>query len=254
MALAAPTQVGSQIEQAAAPGTNATATVTSASRTWVADELIIAGCHMIENSGASWDFISLTASGGAITTPVIYNTTSFDNGGGYSGRAAIIVAKVTTGWTGTVSAARTAGSADHWTRAGFYFLTGQDLTTPVPQAKGTTVVAPGGGTSLAIALPGAPASTSLVFGCVEDGSSSAAFTPPTNFTEIAERVDANYGSGENAYDLASAATSNTWTGLNNDGMGGVVIEIAEASAGGTNVPLHILNPNIPFAHGYQGTR
>lgn len=230
MALSTPTLIGTQIEQAAAAGTNSTATVTSASATWAADDLCVCCWQMSSNAVSAWNYASLTASGGAIGTPVNNSSNWTLDSGGYKVRTGITVVKVTTGFTGTFTWSRTAGSADHWTTVGFYKVTGQDLTTPIAQsAQGT--VSPSAG-NLSINFGSTPNSTSLAMGAVIVNGSQT-FTPPTGWTETAERTEAGWGANvENAYDLASAAQNNTWGLASASRAIGLIVEIAEAGGGG----------------------
>ena len=231
-------------KEAAAPGTNASDTCTSSSRTWATDDLLAVVMSIQYNSGSVWDLISITPSGGAFGTLDIQSGTNATFGGGYFGRVSVGIAKCTSGFTGTIDAKRTAGSADHWTVASFAIVTGQDLTTPRPQAIATAAVASGGSTTVTPSLGAAPASTSLLIGGLASGDTSATSTPPSGWTENAES-SASFGDNEQATILTGGSTSASWVvTANSFGVTASFIEIQVASGSTIDVPL--LVPPMQF--------
>lgn len=226
------TQIGTQIEQVAAGGNNDLNTVTSASFSASVDDLLVVCFQTIENSVDAWDANTFTVSTGTIGTVTKYTSSSQDVSGGYNGRASILVAKVTgTITTGTITASRTptGNAGDHWTTAGFYRISGQDLTTPVPQAAVSNGSA--GSASAALNLGSAPATGSMVIAAIAVNAGTT-ITPPGSFTEFERQEGAAWGGTvNNSYDIGSAPQNNTWTLGASSGWVGTVIEIAEAGGG-----------------------
>ena len=229
------TQIGTQIEQIANGGSNDLNSLTSASFSAAVDDLLVVCFQTIENSVDAWDANTFTVSTGTIGTVTKYTSASQDVSGGYNGRAAILIAKVTgTITTGTITVTRTptGNAGDNWTTGGFYKISGQDTTTPVPQAavsNGST-----GSASAALNLGIAPATGSMVIAALAVNAGTT-IAPPGTFSEFERQEGASWGGTvNNSYDIGSAPQNNTWTLGASSGWVGTVIEIAEA--GGGSVP------------------
>lgn len=75
----------------------------------------------------------------------------------------------------------------------------------------------GTGTSVAVAFDSGPAATSLGFyACAEEGEVAGSFTVPGSTTELDNVVQSANLEMKTAYKLLSPATTNTWTGLDNN--------------------------------------
>jgi len=220
--------------QAATPGTNASARCTSSSDTFAVGDLILCIWHSQENSVDDWT-ISTTPvlSGGAVGAVTVYGPAEFAEGGGYQAHAKFAVCQVTTGWTGTIAFDRTpAGTADHWTAACFVKITGHDTTTPVIQVISVNGAGGGTGTASFPSFTATPPSTAFAFGGGSAGQSTAAWTPPSGFTEDLDQD--SYGPATVFHKFGSVSQSVgsiTVSNVSTFGFQASIILIAEAASG-----------------------
>jgi len=222
------TLIGSGPEQAAAGGTNSTASVTSQSATWVAGDYVLVALGVHHNFGTDWVGTGLTSSGGTLAAADIETTAPNLAMGGYKSGASFLLAQVTAGFTGTITASRTAGNSDHWLTGTFYKLTGVNGT--IVQAKVNNQAA--GTNTLALNLTSAPASTSLLVALLL-ANANQAWSTLAGWTET-ERAETGWLADHSVqYINGSGAQNNTFTNTSNTGgQAGIVIEIADAGGGG----------------------
>lgn len=232
------TDFGTGAIQAAAGGTNATDTAVSGSHIFAADDLVVVAWGTVKSTATPWTVIALTPSVGSLGAITNYASAEQDDnpaGAGYVARSVITVARVTAGFTGTVTVQRTPGSTDHWDVAGFYHLTGQDLATPVAQsATATTVRTSSSGSNVVTpTLGSAPAATSAVISTAMVNALGVTFTAPSGHTMI-EADAGSWGSHfGSSYIVGSGAQANAWTSSGtHSGLTAVAIEIAQAAASG----------------------
>lgn len=221
------TLVGTGPEQGAAGGTNATATVTSQSVAWSVGDYVLVALGIHHNFGSDWVGISLSSSGGALAAANIVTTSPNLAMGSYKSGASFLLAQVTTGFTGTITASRTAGTSDHWLTGTFYKLTGVNGT--IVQSKSNNQAS--GTNTLALNLASAPSSTSLLVALLE-ANANQAWSTLASWTEV-ERAETSWLADHSVqYINTSGAQNNTFTNASNTGgQAGLVIEIADAGAG-----------------------
>ena len=241
------TLIGTGVEQGAAGGTNATASVTSQSATWVAGDYVLVALGVHHNFGSDWVGTGLSSSGGALAAATISTTSPNLAMGGYKSGASFLLAQVTTGFTGTITASRTAGSADHWLTGTFYKVTG--IAGTITQAKTNSQAA--GTNTLALNFTSAPASTSLIAALLICNSNDA-WSTLTGFTEV-ERAETSWLADHSVqYKNGSGAQNNTFTvASNSGGVAGIIVEIADAGGGGSMpiVPERLVVLPTPTATG-----
>lgn len=197
----------------------ATAAITSGSFTPAAGALLLALWNETTTDGTP--SLTMSVSGFSVGSWTTISATPTDDGFGNLMVCRIAYAVVSSSAAGTVTGTRRAGTFTMGANMEVIEVTGQ-AASPVPQSVNNVLTTV---TSLPLNLGSAPAATSMLFSCCQDGDGTPG-TVPSGFTGLASGTEGF--SYANAEDLASGAQNNSWTGLGNFLSMGVLVEIAEA--------------------------
>jgi hypothetical protein len=255
------TRVGTADVNSGGGGTNSTDTFTSVSQAWTTGDYVIVGGYIEHNSVDNWTFsTTLSSSGGAVGTATrvqnVDNLLAYNPG--YEGRAVILVAQITTGFTGTVTVTRTpSGSADHWTSCDFYRL---QATGAITFPRNDDIWSDATSDTITTDLGATPDSTSALFAVIgSDIGTGSGSSEPTVFPSGWTRNDNIEGTGwsgngegaimSSGFKVGSGTQTNAFTLDDPIVSGGsifaVIIEIAEASGSGTTVTTVAATASIP---------